>query len=214
MRESTGSPNQATTAHSSKRRHYAVNQAQAYSGATETMGYGDATYVGGQLNQPIQQQQPAQLFTPGLSGDNHWDAQQGQQQPPYFQGQDSQYINGPGYPQQQQPPYVHQQQHPVGQLADQFSQLGMGGQKPVSLLYRLRSWYLEVEFHQVLSSDCKFDGTSPGSHGTITPSARSSATSKCESFDKPPFLNRLINSRPLFRIHRLRCQIRLTKDAP
>jgi protein transport protein SEC24 len=94
------------------------------------MTYSDAAY-GSQMGQSMQQQ-PSQLFTPGLTGDNQFTAQQGQQQPPYFQGQDPQYINGPAFAQQQQqPPYVAQQQ--VGQLADQFGQMGIGGQKPVSM---------------------------------------------------------------------------------
>ena len=123
----------------SKRRHYAANQSQAYYGAPEPTSFGDAAYGGVGGGPGMGQQPPQQLFTPGLAADNQFSAQQ-QQQPSYFapgQG-DPQYINGPQaqYGQQPQPPYVGQQPQ-VGQLADQFGQMGIGGpagafgQKPV-----------------------------------------------------------------------------------
>jgi len=104
----------------SKRRQYAAGQTQAYYGAQEEPSL---------MGQPQMQQQPAQLFTPGLAGPGQFAMQQQQQQPPTMQheGQPD-YINGPD--QYQQPMYG--QQDPNA-LAGQFSQMGLGGQKPFQL---------------------------------------------------------------------------------
>lgn len=101
-----------------KRRQYASGQTQAYYGAPEPPAqYADAGVAPG-----------GQLFTPGLAPDG---------QPPYFAPPDI----SQGYPHVQppygqqhtlQPPYAGGQ--PVGQLTDQFSQMGIHGQKPVRFL--------------------------------------------------------------------------------
>ncbi|KAG9126513.1 COPII subunit, partial [Ceratobasidium sp. 392] len=99
----------------SKRRQYAAGQSQAYSGAAEMppmqpQAYADPTAGA--------QHAPA-FFTPGL--------EQTQQQPAYY-GQDAGY----GGPAPAQPPYGQPQPaygHQVNQMADQFAQMGMGGQK-------------------------------------------------------------------------------------
>jgi protein transport protein SEC24 len=113
-----------------KRRQYAAGQTQAYYGANDAVA--DASY--GTLG--VQQQQPApggQLFTPGLAAEQQFAAQQQQQQPPqplyHAPPQDPQYINAPGFGQE---PAYYPPAAPVNQLADQFSQMGMG-QKPLPL---------------------------------------------------------------------------------
>ncbi|KAF7351265.1 Protein transporter SEC24 [Mycena sanguinolenta] len=82
----------------------------------------DATLV----NQPGGGQ-PQQLFTPGLAGENQFQAQQvaGGQQPSYFQP-DSGYG-------QQQPAYGGKQPGGVDGLANQFGTMGLGGQKQFHL---------------------------------------------------------------------------------
>lgn len=118
-----------------KRRQYAAGQTQAYYGAADgTAGY-DAGYGAGA---PIQQQQPqpgGQLFTPGLVNDQFAGQQQ---QAPYYPPQEPGYGSDPAYGQQQAPMYGQPQGAPgqsqVGALADQFGQMGMGGQqKPFQL---------------------------------------------------------------------------------
>lgn len=125
-------------AHStSKRRQYAAGQTQAYYGAADGIAGFEAGY-GGAAPQQQQVQPQGQLFTPGLAGEQ-FAGQQQQQQPAYY-GPESDYGGGPGYVQQQQGPiYGQQLQGPPGQapqigaLADQFGQMGMGGQKPLQL---------------------------------------------------------------------------------
>lgn len=72
-------------------------------------------------------QQP-QLFTPGLAAEGQFANQQ------QFQPQEPQYINAPGFSAGPAvvPPHLQQQQQ-VGALADQFGQMGLGGQKPFAL---------------------------------------------------------------------------------
>ncbi|ESK90151.1 er to golgi transport-related protein [Moniliophthora roreri MCA 2997] len=106
--------------HHSKRRQYAAGQTQAYYGSMEDQS--QAQYA---TTSPPQLQQggaagSGQLFTPGLAG------------PGQFASQQSSYDSG-GY--QQQPP-IDQQQSGYGgvnALADQFSTMGMGGQKQFQL---------------------------------------------------------------------------------
>jgi protein transport protein SEC24 len=181
-RENTASPTQAA-GHPSKKRHYAVNQAQAYSGPGEQASYGDGGY-GGQMAQPAQQ--PSQLFTPGLTGDNQFTAQQGRPQQPYYQGQgqEPEYINAPAFGQQQQPPYVGQQQ--MGQLADQFGQMGMGGQRQVGLCSLLDK-PLFITSAVACSADCQPVGDPSRSSGTHPSSPRSSPSSECESLQTAIF---------------------------
>ncbi|KAF8887587.1 CPII coat sec24 protein [Infundibulicybe gibba] len=119
-------------AHTGKRRQYAAGQTQAYYGASDGLaepGYG----------QGMQQQQPApggQLFTPGLAAEHQFQTQQGQppapgQAPSYYgQPAEPEYINAPTYG---QPPQTVFSPPGVNQLADQFGQMGMGGQKPFQL---------------------------------------------------------------------------------
>ncbi len=77
-----------------------------------------------------------QLFTPGLAAENQFTQQQQQQQaaaPSYYGQQqgEPEYINAPGYG---QPPMAGYAAGGVGQLADQFGQMGInGGQKPFQL---------------------------------------------------------------------------------
>lgn len=119
----------AAAAASHKRRQYAAGQTQAYYGAGDALGGGGGGYI-----QPApQQQQPGQLFTPGLAAENQFQQQQQQQmqpgQPPYYGGAapEPEYINGP------QAPMYGQPQNPMNTLADQFGQMGMGGQKGLRL---------------------------------------------------------------------------------
>ncbi|KIK56698.1 hypothetical protein GYMLUDRAFT_46999 [Collybiopsis luxurians FD-317 M1] len=112
----------AAPAHHGKRRQYAAGQTQAYYGAEETS-----------MLQPMSQPPPQpgmepQLFTPGLAAPNQFAMQQqASGQPPYFDPSHGQqqpdYLNGP-----QQPVYPN-----PNALADQFGQMGLGGQKPFSL---------------------------------------------------------------------------------
>lgn len=111
--------------HHSKRRQYAAGQTQAYYGTTD--GPVDPSYgvIG---TQPQQPSASGTLFTPGLAAEQQFATQQ--QQPPYHAPpQEPQYINTPGFG--QEPPY-YAPTAPVSQLADQFSQMGMG-QKPLPL---------------------------------------------------------------------------------
>ncbi|KAG9093067.1 COPII subunit [Ceratobasidium sp. UAMH 11750] len=111
-------PTQHTT--HSKRRQYAAGQSQAYSGAPDItpmppQGYADPS--AGVAPAPA-------FFTPGL--------QQTPSQPPYY-GQDAGYTSSappqPPYGQAPQPAYGQQ----MNQMADQFAQMGMGGQKGYAL---------------------------------------------------------------------------------
>ena len=74
----------------------------------------------------VPQQQPAQLFTPGLAAENQFQQQQQPQmqggQAPYYGGPagEPEYINAP-----QQPMYGGQQPNQMGALADQFGQMNM-----------------------------------------------------------------------------------------
>lgn len=84
-----------------------------------------------------------QLFTPGLAAEQQFATQQQQQQQQqapaggyYGQAAEPEYINAPGYG--QQPAIGYGQpgapaQPPVGVLADQFGQMGIGGQKPFQI---------------------------------------------------------------------------------
>lgn len=118
--------------HSTRRRQYAAGQTQAYYGAADAIP--DPSYGAASAQQP-----PApggQLFTPGLAADHQFQAQQGQA-PSYYGQAEPEYINGPAYGQTQPPPPYGQQpgqgQGPVGALADQFGQMGVGGQKSFQL---------------------------------------------------------------------------------
>lgn len=120
-----------TTGHS-KRRQYASGQTQAYYGTSEPATYGDPSYGAGQAGQ-APSQQGGQLFTPGLV------AEQGgfqAQQQTYFAPTEGSYQNGQ-YPQQPQPGIAPVGQQQMGQMTNQFAQMGLqaglGGQKPVSI---------------------------------------------------------------------------------
>ncbi|KAG2008235.1 protein transporter SEC24 [Coprinopsis cinerea AmutBmut pab1-1] len=125
----TGTP--PPTTHHTKRRQYAPGQTQAYYGGDSTL---DPGYLGGGVPP---QQGGAQLFTPGLVGENQFATQQQQAQPGaqvppgqpgYYGQQGPEYINAPTYG-QPQPAYGQ----PVDNLANQFGQMGIGGQKQFSL---------------------------------------------------------------------------------
>ncbi|KAF9787909.1 protein transporter SEC24 [Thelephora terrestris] len=94
-----------TQVHPSKRRQYAAGQTQAYYGGPDPTA--PAYAAGGP---------PPQLFTPGLAGDNQLQQQQQQAQGGYYG---------------QQPAYTQPQ--PATNLADQFSQLNVAGQKGLRL---------------------------------------------------------------------------------
>ncbi|ETW78005.1 hypothetical protein HETIRDRAFT_388085 [Heterobasidion irregulare TC 32-1] len=123
--------------HHAKRRQYAAGQTQVYYGAGDTLAptqYGAG--VGGQ--QPM----GGQLFTPGLAAEQQFATQQQQQQQQapaggyYGQAAEPEYINAPGYGQQPAVGYGQPGapvQPPVGVLADQFGQMGIGGQKPFQI---------------------------------------------------------------------------------
>jgi len=102
-----------------KRRQYAPGQTQAYYGAPDPAAAG---YTAGGP--------PPQLFTPGLAGDNQFQQQQQQTQGGYYgqQPQQPAYADG-SYGQQP----VYGQQQPITNLADQFSQLNVAGQKGLRL---------------------------------------------------------------------------------
>ncbi|KAJ3806643.1 protein transporter SEC24 [Lentinula aff. lateritia] len=115
----------AAPAHHSKRRQYAAGQTQAYYGSAEEPSMLQP------MSQPSQQAgMEPQLFTPGLAAPSFAMQQQGQTQPPYYDPNQAQqqpdYINS----QQQQPAYS--QPNPNA-LADQFGQMGLGGQRSFSL---------------------------------------------------------------------------------
>lgn len=118
-----------TTGHS-KRRQYASGQTQAYYGTSEPPAYGDPSYGTGQP--PVQQ--GGQLFTPGLVAEQG--GFQAQQQQTYFVPPEASYQNGQ-YLQQQPLAQGPPAQQPMGQLTNQFAQMGVqsgaGGQKPVSM---------------------------------------------------------------------------------
>ncbi|KAG7448674.1 CPII coat sec24 protein [Guyanagaster necrorhizus] len=108
--------------HSSKRRQYAAGQTQAYFGTTGAPdALGDGGYGAAAQQAPV----GGQFFTPGLAGAGVQPQGPGQ---PYYDSR-PEYINAPDQHQPQQtfvPPGM-------GALADQFSQMGMGGQKPFQL---------------------------------------------------------------------------------
>ena len=116
----------------SKRRQYAAGQTQAYY-ASETIS--DPSYGTTPMQQPQAPAPGPQLFTPGLAAENQFQNQQAQAaaagQPSYYgQQPEPEYINGPAYGQPPQPAYGQ----PVADLANQFSQMGMGGQRQLQLL--------------------------------------------------------------------------------
>jgi protein transport protein SEC24 len=120
----------AQSAHTAKRRQYAAGQTQAYYGGADA---GVAPAYGGVGAQPPNLS-GGQLFTPGLTTES----QSAQQQVPptgssyYGQQQgEPEYINAPGYGQPTVPGYGA---GGVGQLTDQFGQMGVnGGQKPFQI---------------------------------------------------------------------------------
>ncbi|KAJ8516276.1 hypothetical protein ONZ45_g6398 [Pleurotus djamor] len=110
-----------------KRRQYAAGQTQAYYGGDSLQA--DPNYGGGGGGGMAQQPVGGQLFTPGLVAENQFQSQQQQQpqqQPPYY-SQQPEYINAPSYDKAAAGPGG------VGALADQFGQMGMGGQKQFQL---------------------------------------------------------------------------------
>jgi protein transport protein SEC24 len=125
----SGSPPPATQgAHNPKRRQYAAGQTQAYYGAAES-----AMQPGMGQFPPPQMAAGGQFFTPG---ENQAAGASPAAQAPYYGGQPQQpdYINAPGYTQpvqQQQPVGYPGQQAGAGvdQLAGQFNQMAVGGQK-------------------------------------------------------------------------------------
>ena len=120
--------------HTAKRRQYAAGQTQAYYGGSDAV---IAPSYGAPGAQPPNAS-GGQLFTPGLATDNQFAQQQQQQQqqqagPSYYAQQrgESEYINAPGYGQS---PAAGYGAGGVGQLADQFGQMGInGGQKPFQI---------------------------------------------------------------------------------
>ncbi|KAF7360326.1 Protein transporter SEC24 [Mycena venus] len=111
-----------------KRRQYAAGQTQAYY-STDTLAADPGYYSGGPSEATLVNQPAAagggQLFTPGLAGENQFQAQQGgAQQPAYYQPD-------AGYGQQQ--PAYGTQPAGVDGLANQFSGMGLGGQKQFQL---------------------------------------------------------------------------------
>jgi protein transport protein SEC24 len=125
---STPPPTQPT--HATKRRQYAPGQTQAY--------YGGADAAVAPAYGPLGAQPPSlsggQLFTPGLAAENQFAQQQQQTTGPSYYAQqqrEPEYINAPGYG---QPPVAGYDAGGVGQLADQFGQMGInGGQKPFQI---------------------------------------------------------------------------------
>ncbi|KAF4564728.1 COPII subunit [Pleurotus pulmonarius] len=109
--------------HHAKRRQYAAGQTHAY--------YGDAVapdpnYGAMQPPQPV----GGQLFTPGLAAENQFAQQQQPPQPYYGQQQPApEYGNVPAYG----PGPAAVGGGAVNALADQFGQMGMGGQKQFQL---------------------------------------------------------------------------------
>lgn len=113
-----------------KRRRYAEGQVSAYSGTVDSLG----TDPGSAYPLP-NVERTGQFFTPGLVGEQQFAGQQQQAlqaQPGYFPaGQAGGQPPTPMTPAYGSQPYVQAPQ--MGALADQFGQMGMGGQKPVSL---------------------------------------------------------------------------------
>lgn len=125
----TSSPPPAQSTASTKRRQYAAGQTQAYYGAADAPV---APAYGGVGPQPPTSS-AGQLFTPGLAAENQFSQQQSQAGPSYYGQQqgEPEYINTPGYG---QPPVAGYGAGGVGQLADQFGQMGInGGQKPFQI---------------------------------------------------------------------------------
>ncbi|KAH9973884.1 Sec23/Sec24 trunk domain-containing protein [Lactifluus volemus] len=123
----TGSPPPTQPGHTAKRRQYAPGQTQAYYGGADAVA---APAYGAPGAQPANMS-GGQLFTPGLATEN----QQPQQTtgPSYYgqQQREPEYINAPGYG---QPPVAGYDAGGVGQLADQFGQMGVNsGQKPFQI---------------------------------------------------------------------------------
>ena len=116
--------------HHTKRRQYAAGQTQVYYGADS---FSDPSYPAAGMQQAQAPAPAPQLFTPGLTSENQFQAQQAQAvagQPTYYgQQPEPEYINGPAYGQPLQPTYGQ----PVGDLANQFGQMGIGGQKHLQL---------------------------------------------------------------------------------
>jgi len=112
--------------HHAKRRQYAAGQTQAYYGAADALS----------AAAPYPAAAGGQLFTPGLAAEQQFATQQ--QQPPavpYYSQPEPEYINAPGYGQQQAIPYG-QQPPPsqIGAMTDQFGQMGIdGAQKPFQI---------------------------------------------------------------------------------
>ncbi|RXW14906.1 hypothetical protein EST38_g10948 [Candolleomyces aberdarensis] len=114
--------------HPAKRRQYAAGQTQAYYGG------GESSLDPGYLAGTAAQQGGAQLFTPGLVGENQFATQQTQAGPgpgqaPYYAPAEPEYINAPAYGQQPVAPYGQ----PVDNLANQFGAMGIAGQKQFQL---------------------------------------------------------------------------------
>ncbi|KAI0261673.1 protein transporter SEC24 [Gloeopeniophorella convolvens] len=127
----SASPPPTQAGHTTKRRQYAAGQTQAYYGASD----GLAAPAYGGVAAPPPAPGGGQLFTPGLVAENQFAQQQQQPQPgaPSYYGQqqgEPEYINAPGYG---QPPTTGYGQQGVSQLADQFGQMGVGGQKPFQI---------------------------------------------------------------------------------
>jgi protein transport protein SEC24 len=124
---------QSQAAHATKRRQYAAGQTQAYYGGGDASS---APAYGGMGAQPPNPS-GGQLFTPGLAAENQNATQPAQSGPSYYGQQQQQqqgepeYINAPGYG---QPPVAGYGAGGVGQLTDQFGQMGInGGQKPFQI---------------------------------------------------------------------------------
>ena len=129
----TDSPPPTQPGHSAKRRQYAAGQTQAYYGSSDAVVAPSYGAPGAQPNSS-----GGQLFTPGLATENQFAQQQQHQQqqqagPSYYAQQrgEPEYINAPGYG---QPPVAGYGAGGVGQLTDQFGQMGInGGQKPFQI---------------------------------------------------------------------------------
>ncbi|KAJ7892862.1 protein transporter SEC24 [Mycena olivaceomarginata] len=117
----------APPTHGGKRRQYAAGQTQAYYSGADAAAADPGYYSGGPSEATLVNQPGAgggQLFTPGLAGENQFQAQQGPQ-PAYYQPD-------AGYGQQQQQP-AYGGQPAVDGLANQFSTMGIAGQKQFQL---------------------------------------------------------------------------------
>ena len=124
-------------AHTAKRRQYAAGQTQAYYGGSEASAV--PAYGGAAVGAQPPNLSGGQLFTPGLAAESQFpqqqqQAQQAQQAGPSYYGPqqgEPEYINAPGYG---QPPVAGYGAGGIGQLADQFGQMGInGGQKPFQI---------------------------------------------------------------------------------